>query len=64
MKNEEFATARHFFAFLSHFIARLSQNYAEYPRFLAVSATIRTFASSNDKNEDGNRKNTITPLAE
>ena len=34
MKDEEFATAHHFFAFSSHFFARLSQNYAEYPRYL------------------------------
>ena len=33
-KDEEFATAHHFFAFSSHFFARLSQNYAEYPRYL------------------------------
>ena len=36
---------------------------AVYPRYFVNLATIRTFASSNDKNEDGNRKITIAPLA-
>ena len=49
MKSEEFASARHFLLISSHFIARLSQTYAEYPRYLAISATICIFASPNDK---------------
>ena len=34
VKREKFASARHFMLISSHFIARLSQTYAEYPRYL------------------------------
>ena len=34
MKSEEFASARHFMLISSLFYARLSQTYAEYPRYL------------------------------
>ena len=47
MKSEEFASARHFLLISSHFIARLSQTYAEYPINLAIIATLRNFATSN-----------------
>ena len=35
----------------------------EYPKNLALSVTIRNFAASNYKKEDGNRKIIIAPLA-
>ena len=34
VKKEKCASARHFLLISSHFIARLSQTYAEYPRYL------------------------------
>ena len=34
VKKEKSASARHFMLISSHFIARLSQTYAEYPRYL------------------------------
>jgi hypothetical protein len=42
-------TIHHFSTILSHFHYRLSQTYAEYPRNLALFATIHNFASSNNK---------------
>ena len=36
---------------------------AIYPKYLVNLATICTFTSSKDENEDGNRKDLITSLA-
>ena len=49
MKNEEFASARHFSTLSSHFYARLSQTYAEYPRYFEGVQLLHTFAPSNSK---------------
>jgi hypothetical protein len=45
MKSEEFASARHFMLISSHFNARLSHTYAEYPRNLEGQMIRHNFAA-------------------
>ena len=51
MKNEEFASARHFMLISSHFYARLSHINAEYPRNLERQMIHHNFAVEIAKNK-------------